>query len=312
MEKLRSLIDQALEQLERIPHGPDAPGRLLDYLTGTNPALLLGSLLALCLTAIIIRRYGRHAVAAAFGFTVLSFLIFSSGRATVSRANTLPLKERPTCLALAVVNGAVWKRERLDTVKACATPQQERIERAKPKIDDASDGYLTGLIDGPDWIADVEMPASSTKQSALTVSDGGIRSVYFQQGGFAVRVDSCPDDGGTVPAAILGDASGAAYADYVFRLAVPATVASVARASAASTVEQGPRTGIYRFKNAAGLPVGYLLPVAGAHGYCAVLSGPWRRNGDTYSFVRSPSAGALKRMEQVALTVRVVDLRNEK
>jgi hypothetical protein len=300
-----ALLAFAADVLERLgPHfDAHTPYRVYHFLSQTPPALIIGVLTLVGVIALSFRRFARQMVLLCVLLFVLSFVALPSGREVIKKAIKLPQTDRPYCVASAIAHGAVWSKSRLATVKACTLVNAHAV-KARPIIDSGSDGVLTGKVSNDSWIANVRAPAPTTAWSARSVDTAGSRDVYFETKKVSYHLTTCPSQDKT-PAAWLKDKSGYMIVDKLYALGDPKQFPHYVTPETRKIVKA--RSHLYQFETAAGRPTGYLEPVSGAHGDCAVLTGPYRHNGSR--LLSSPSQSELRLLTQLATSLSVNDLK---
>jgi hypothetical protein len=307
---LQGVIDFLRGELGRLPHDRDSLLHLLHRAELANPGIVIVAALLVLVVLAFIRRHGRRSAALAIAVCGVSFFLFPAGRTVLGRAMAAQGKEKVLCIGEAIVNGAVWKTNRIKEAHACDKPLSAHVAASRTKIDSGSDGTLTGRVDGPGWTAEARAVAQHRSWKALSVDDAGSWSTFLQEDTVFYRVSGCPDDQGNAPRNVSRDTTGVRYSAYFASHVQPrAFPLIVPGAAARAPVAAGGTRGVYRFRSRTGATVAFLLPVQGDRGYCAILNGPYRRVRGGFALSRATRAGS-RALESLAMTTRVAGLRN--
>jgi hypothetical protein len=293
---LKHLLAQL--HLAQLQHGHGPIGTIYETLVQVQPLLVIAAAAAAYLCLVYMRR-NLYAIPAAILLCYFGLLFgLPGGKAVIANAATHPLIEQPRCLLDATLAGAIWDKSKLGGIHSCL-----RIS-GKPSgavTDDAKDGSLTGIFDGPHLVAKATV-AETPPWTAITIPEGGMRVIYFSLGGAADRLSACPDVTGAVPAAAIADKSGRAF---TAAFAAGADRSLLAQLFPGAT-GFGPADASGRYQVLAhGAVVAYLLPVSGARGDCAFLAPYAQITADEWRLVDHPSAPDLAQLGQIANTLHL-------
>jgi hypothetical protein len=291
----------------RHPNSLHDINNILNSVMSINPLSIIAVIATIAFIIAFLSQ--RLKVAALVGVLIpfASLLILPSGRAVIQTANHVALTKRPICIGEAVLNGAPWSRDRLNYLPACQAPGKRVIIQSASggKQDGGQDGQLTGQIESAKWTASVQVAAPTIRWIAITKPGQlGTNVVYFDQskGLFAMEVSACPENSSQVPDSVLGDKSGKGYVTYIKKFLNPKTIGNILEgANHFAPLGQGRLT----IMNKANQPFGYLLPVSGARGDCAVLSGPYHMVAGQYQRITNPSSSDLRLVRSFALDTKV-------
>lgn len=284
--------------IEKLPRTPAA---IYHQATHTNPLFVLAVVLVIYVGSVFVGRNLRLLIGASAGVVVLSIVVqgvgvsmgWIAGPSVIGAANKLPVSSRPACIGAATLVGGVWHRSRIATVSQCDAPKTTGKTASKPAgpqpsspstgFDDGSDGWLTGTIDGPHWVANVRVKAPNPAWTIRTQKDRGNNRVLYVEDakgdkGADFQIASCLDDGGAVPQSVKRDTSGISYTKFLFQRANRQSLSQIVPGAGIVNMRRSPlRHGVYELTDSIGQTQAYLVPAAGVFGHCAVVSGPYQR-----------------------------------